>query len=354
MAALSLLIFGLGALLGFGAFFRKGGEQLATYFLFPVLFATAIMGAKAKDADLFFGQINKAGLAGASLGLTLLLGYHFARVRQAGGFSFAGLPPNLRLNFRTLWTSPRAHIKAAGSRARNASTVYYQTAIKLGAVTTAIDKTRAGDSFAIIKATFNLNPSTCPEALDIFNAQMRQPERLGPILHPFLNQYGPGSAIAETLIFGMCKVALADRAASNAEVRLIIDVAKRLGLHPFDTRRIINSAGIGLNDGFHTSDKTWQERMAGGARSGTHQGAGGQTRTDSQPWRGEREAHLATLGLPANATNEDAKSAWRDLAKKYHPDKLISQKLPADEMAKAEAMMQAINEAYDWLKESPH
>lgn len=352
MTGLSFLIFCLGVLFGSGAFFRKGGEMLATYALAPILFTTLIMGMKTPDSEMFLSQINKAALYGGLLGFVLLLGFHTARIRQEGGLSFAGLVPNFRLNFRTLWSSPFAHTKAAGRSARNASTIYYQTAIKLGALTTAIDKTRAGDGYAVIKVTFNLNRSTCPEALDIFNAQMRHPERLSVILRPFLNQYGTGSAIAETLIFGMCKVALADRSASHAEIRLIIGVAKRLGLHVFDVSRIVNSAGIQLNDGFSASVKSWQERMRAGAQYDSGQSSGS-NQTNSKPWQSERDTHLATLGLPADASLKDAKTAWRKLAKKYHPDKLISQNLPTDEMAKAEAMMQAINKAYDWLKEHP-
>ncbi len=354
MAGLSFLIFCLGMLVGSGAFFRKGGEMLATYVLFPILFATVIMGLKASDNELFFSQINKAILSGASLGLILLGGHHLVRIRMAGGLRFAGMAPNFQFSFRSLWAAPGAYAKSAGRRTHNASTIYYHTAIKLGAMTTATDKTRAGDGFAVIKVTFNLNTSTCPDALDIFNGQIQRPERLGAILQPFLNQYGRGSAIAETLIFGMCKVALADRSASAAEIRLIDNVARQLGLHILDTRRIIASAGIRLQDEFRYGGTSWQERMAGGAQYGPRQGSGTQNQSDSQPWRGERETHLATLGLPADASLKDAKSAWRKLAKKYHPDKLISQNLPADEMAKAEAMMQSINEAYDWLKENPH
>ncbi len=352
MTGLSFLIFCLGILVGSGAFFRNGGEKLATYVLFPILFVTLIVGLKAQDNELFFSQINKAALYGALLGLSLLIGYHAARIRHQGGLSFAGLVPNLRLNFRSLWTADTSRAGATRARARTASTVYYQTAIKLGAMTTAIDKTRAADGFAVIKATFNLNRSTCPEALDVFNIQMRHPQRLGAVLDPFLNQYGLGSTIAETLIFGMCKVALADGTASVAEIRLIDRVAHRLGLPPIDTRRIIASAGVPIDDGFKAHNKSWQERMRDGARWGSQQNSGSGTQNDT-PWRGERETHLATLGLPANASGKDAKSAWRKLAKKYHPDKLISQNLPADEMAKAEAMMQTINEAYDWLKENP-
>ncbi len=49
------------------------------------------------------------------------------------------------------------------------------------------------------------------------------------------------------------------------------------------------------------------------------------------------------LGVPANATQEQIKSAYRELAKKYHPDRYIDSPLAEN----ANKKMQEINEAYD-------
>ncbi len=51
----------------------------------------------------------------------------------------------------------------------------------------------------------------------------------------------------------------------------------------------------------------------------------------------------SVLGVPANATIDEVKKAYRDLAKKYHPDNYINNPL-AD---LAEEKMKEINEAYD-------
>lgn len=51
------------------------------------------------------------------------------------------------------------------------------------------------------------------------------------------------------------------------------------------------------------------------------------------------------LGVPENAAEEDIKSAYRRLAKEYHPDAH-----PGDE--KCEEMFREINEAYDVLGDS--
>lgn len=51
------------------------------------------------------------------------------------------------------------------------------------------------------------------------------------------------------------------------------------------------------------------------------------------------------LGVPSNATDAQIKEAYRELAKKYHPDKYINNPL-ADLAAEK---MREINEAYDYL-----
>lgn len=354
MTGVSFFVFCLGVLLGSGAFFRKGGEMLATYVLFPIFLATFIVGMKATDTEAYFSVINRAAMFGALLGGMGLLTYHIILIRMRGGLSLAAIGPDIRMGASAFWATLNGrvrHAAKAGARVRNASTIYYQTAVKLAALTTLIDKTPGADGFASVKATFNLNRSTCPEALNIFNAQMRTPERLRSVLKPFINQYGRDSTIAETLIYGMCKVALADTSASLAEIRLIDRAADILGLDPFDTRRVIASAGIEIENEFAAGGSggtRWQDERWKQSRQGAGQG---QTRYGASP-QSERSTHLATLGLPPSASMSQAKSAWRKLAVKYHPDKLVSQNLPPDEMAKAEAMMQAINEAYDWLKDN--
>lgn len=57
----------------------------------------------------------------------------------------------------------------------------------------------------------------------------------------------------------------------------------------------------------------------------------------------------AILGLPKNASDADIKSAYRKLAKKYHPDLYAS--APASEKAAAEAKFKEINVAYGILSD---
>lgn len=60
------------------------------------------------------------------------------------------------------------------------------------------------------------------------------------------------------------------------------------------------------------------------------------------------EAALATLGLPAKATGEEIKRAYKRLMLKYHPDRVATLSLGEQEAAHRRA--QEINAAYQTLK----
>ena len=54
------------------------------------------------------------------------------------------------------------------------------------------------------------------------------------------------------------------------------------------------------------------------------------------------------LGVSKNATDEEIKKAYRELARKYHPDRYADN--PLSDLAKEK--MQEINEAYDSIMNS--
>ena len=60
----------------------------------------------------------------------------------------------------------------------------------------------------------------------------------------------------------------------------------------------------------------------------------------------ERTQHLAVLELPPDATPEQIRRAWRELAKVWHPDRFARD---AALQAKATAKLAAINAAYEAL-----
>ncbi len=66
-----------------------------------------------------------------------------------------------------------------------------------------------------------------------------------------------------------------------------------------------------------------------------------------------RAKYLKTLGLSAEASKSAIRSAYRSMAKRYHPDKYAASHHSDAKRAEASAKMRAVNEAYDWLQENP-
>ena len=60
--------------------------------------------------------------------------------------------------------------------------------------------------------------------------------------------------------------------------------------------------------------------------------------------------NLRVLGLDDSATNMDVRTAYRDLARKHHPDLLRAQGCTRDDIENAEEIMKVINSAYEWLE----
>jgi len=85
-------------------------------------------------------------------------------------------------------------------------------------------------------------------------------------------------------------------------------------------------------------------RAGGGSNNGQYQ----QASVHGQPL----QQSYATLGIKADATNQEVKRAYRKLVSQYHPDKLVSQGLPEEMMEMSKKRVREINAAYDKIKAS--
>ena len=218
-------------------------------------------------------------------------------------------------------------------QASQTGALYYETAVRLGAIIAQSDGHPDPRQLTVVKRIFNLTDKTYPEADSLYIRQLEERRPMSAVIKPFLDSYGKASTVSETLIFGMTSVAMSDGQVVPAELGLIRMAADMLGITPAHTKRILMFAGY---FGEQQNTRSHQSQSSGTSYKHTSQS--------------ERDRHLATLGLERGADKAEIRKAWRKLASKYHPDKLVSQNLPPQELEKAEDMMQAINAAYDWLK----
>ena len=82
-------------------------------------------------------------------------------------------------------------------------------------------------------------------------------------------------------------------------------------------------------------------------------GAGGESRQSAPPSQANALADAySALGVSPSASDEDVRRAYRDMAKKYHPDTLRAQGLPEEMVGRATERMSKINAAWSEVRKA--
>lgn len=208
--------------------------------------------------------------------------------------------------------------------------IFYQTVLKFGANLALADGSADASELVQLKKFFDIQPDAVPDAARVFNEELQAQSSVEAILSEFLELFKDAFEIRETFLVGMCTVALADGILDDGEVQKLRLAASVLGLGEGSLTRAFLAAGFDL-DAF---------MRAGQAGAGPAQGSGRDV------------VELQVIGLSADATPDQIRAAYRELVKRYHPDRLRGQGLPENEVEKSEAILQRINVAYDYLTRS--
>lgn len=212
--------------------------------------------------------------------------------------------------------------------------LFYETVVRFGAMLAKVDGDADPSELMQLKRFFSIDDQKLSGAARIFNEALHASLTLDSVLGPFAKEFEGAGELKESFLLGMLSVALADGFFDRREFELIRRSAIRLGMTEAAFERILATSGLSGAE-FGTAD--------GGSRSG----AGSSQRGGSASSR--RILHLRILGLDDGADKQDMGVAYRALVRRYHPDILMGQGMPVDEIAKAQAILVQINLAYEAL-----
>ena len=131
----------------------------------------------------------------------------------------------------------------------------------------------------------------------------------------------------------LCDIAEADGIITDSEVQTIVNMSYYMGISTIDTQRIASRLHVNGSD-----------------RGYGNYGGGSSSGYSSTSSASSLATAYSTLGIKSDATNEEVKTAYRNLVKKYHPDRYAT-KSQAEQDQAAEKFKE-VQDAYEKIKES--
>jgi len=200
-----------------------------------------------------------------------------------------------------------------------------------------------------------LDPDRRREAIGRFGEGKRQGFDPAPVIGRLV-QAAPGqTALFVSFLQVQMQVAMADGEFDPAEEAVLLEAARLLGVPALVFRQIQMIARMSRG---HAGGAAGGWNHGGGAGAGASGGAGGQAggRAGGARSSGRStptlEQAYAMLGVPPGADRATTKAAWRREISDNHPDKLASQGLPKELMDAATDRTQAIQKAWDTIREA--
>ena len=215
--------------------------------------------------------------------------------------------------------------RSAGPQGRTSQqSAFMNGIIVLGAKMAKVNGRVTRAKIDAFKRVFQIKPQDEAWVGRMFDNARRNAEGFEPYAFSLAQTFVSHPAVLEEVLSGLILIAAADDNSLNpAETDFLRSVAYTFNFGPEDFFRIAARTGVRLPSAEETRDHRREIRRDGASDS------------------------YAVLGLSSKATNDEIKTAYRNLIRKHHPDKLIAEGMPPEFIATANEKMKRINVAYD-------
>jgi DnaJ like chaperone protein len=214
---------------------------------------------------------------------------------------------------------------------RSGKEIFKEALLVLGGKLCKADGHVSSEEIVIFKQYFGIDDSTHPGASTIF---MEAAATTGDTKETARRIYTLLDGKAEPLeyiLIGLMQIAAADGRIHKAEKDFIHIIAEEFAFSGAKIHRLFLIFEQARERAYRDRDTT--------------------SRTGASSLRSQ---HLEILGLDKNAAFGEIKAAYRDLARRHHPDLLRAQGVPIDDIKNAEEILKVINSAYEWLARHHH
>lgn len=184
-----------------------------------------------------------------------------------------------------------------------------------------------------IRQELDLDPKSSQIAIEIFNRAKSDNTSIYKYAEQISEIFIYDEAMRETIYRVIFMTALADGTLHPAEKEILELLPAYLHLH--------DSAYALL-----------EAELSGGAQNRSRSGAQSGRTSRASGFSGDLDRYYKVLEIEKTATNAEVKSAFRNKAKEYHPDKLASKGLPDGFLNFAKEQMQQFSEAHDAIMKS--
>jgi len=180
-----------------------------------------------------------------------------------------------------------------------------------------------------VMAHMNLNFEQQRAAVEFFNRGKQPDFDLDAELYRFREACRGRHDMLRMFLQIQLHAALADGGLHPAERRAFERISEQFGISEFEMRQ-------------------YEQFIRAQQSSGGWRSAGGEAHTARQDTL--ISSAYQTLGVSAQATDAEVKTAYRRLMKENHPDKLVARGLPEAMLKLAQEKVQQINVAYETVK----